>query len=575
MASFFSAVRDLGRLREIVSVLTKHGFGDLLGRMGLSSFAPASTQITKHGGEKEKTRIPWAIRVRLVLQDLGPSFIKLGQIVSTRADLLPKELIVELKKLQDDVPPVSFEAIKKEIEAELAATLDEVYVRFEEAPLATASIGQVHRATLRAQFDDPELQENGSIAPPQEREVVVKAQRPGVKETVERDLELLHLLAAVLDRSIEEARIYDPVGLVQQFDRSITAELDFTTEAGNAERFRRNFKDHQGICFPKVYKKASAKKVLTIDYFEGKKVYAALEGGASGPALAKKAVGIVIKMIFEDGFFHADPHPGNIIILGPPDAPVIGMIDLGMVGRLSPEMRDKTIRLMVAAVRNDARALADALYAIGKPTKKIDMAEFRATVAILSEKYLGRPLKEIELSAMISDLVNGATEFGLEIPTDFLMVGKSLMTIEGIGKELDPDLDVFAEAKPYFIELLQRRYSPEAIGKDLLRGAEKFLGVAHDLPVHLQEVLDDVRMGRMQIQIVDTQAAPTLDRLGRRILTGMVVGSLNVAGAITLMSRWKYNVWGAALLFVSAWLAWAIHVGSDAFKAWWAKGKRR
>jgi ubiquinone biosynthesis protein len=414
----------------------------------------------------------------------------------------------------------------------------------------------------------------------QEREVVVKVQRPGVKDTIERDLELLYVLAGILERSIEEAKIYDPVGLVQQFDRSISAEIDFSTEAGNAERFSRNFQGWETIRFPKVYKRASGKRVLTIEFFDGKKVYAAVEAGFDGKRIAKDAVGIVVKMIFEDGYFHADPHPGNIIIMGTPEKPVVGMIDLGMVGRLSPEMRDKTIRLMVAAARNDPRALADALYSIGRPTKKIDLSDYRARVAVLSEKYLGRALKEIEFSGLIRDLIGGAIDYGLEVPTDFLMVGKALMTIEGIGKELDPELDVLAEGRPYFLELLQKRYSPEEIGKDLLRGAERLMGVAHDVPFHLQEVLDDVRMGRLQIQTVEKEAAPTLDRLGRRVFSGMIVASLNVAGglaivAATMAREWKYPVWAAAILFFSACAMWTMHVSSDWFKAWWAKGRKR
>lgn len=570
MASLFSAVRDLGRLREIVAVLARHGFGEVLRRMGLANLAPSSTQVVKEGKET-----PWPVRVRLVLQELGPSFIKLGQIASTRADILPPELVTELKKLQDDVPPIPFEAIEKEIEASLAAKIADVYVQFDEKPLATASIGQVHRARLRAEYDEVNEGEKG-----EEREVVVKVQRPGVKATIERDLELLYVLAGILERSIEEARIYDPVGLVQQFDRSISAEIDFSTEAGNAERFTRNFQGWETIRFPKVYKRASAKRVLTIELFDGKKVYGAIEAGFDGKRIAKDALGIVVKMIFEDGFFHADPHPGNIIIMGTPEKPVVGMIDLGMVGRLSPEMRDKTIRLMVAAARNDPRALADALYAIGRPTKKIDMSDYRARVAMLSEKYLGRTLKEIEFSGLIRDLIGGAIDYGLEVPTDFLMVGKALMTIEGIGKELDPELDVLAEGRPYFIDLLQKRYSPEEIGKDLLRGAERLMGVAHDVPFHLQEVLDDVRMGRLQIQTVEKEAAPTLDRLGRRIFSGVVVASLNVAGGLAIVGAalskdFRYATWAAALLFVTATGLWTAHVGKDWFTAWWAKGRKR
>src|SRR6185503_3486637 len=245
---------------------------------------------------------------------------------------------------------------------------------------AAASIGQVHRAVLRH--------------PEGPKDVVVKVQRPGVRSTVARDVELLHTLAALVERTVPESRIYSPTGLVDQFDRAITSELDFSLEAEHTEKFARNFAGHPSARFPKIYKDASSKQVLTLEFLPGKKVYEAIrEDGHEGPVIAKTSVGVIIKMIFEDGFFHADPHPGNILISGTPDAPVIGLIDLGMVGRLSPEMRDRTIDLMVGAVRQDHVAVADALYQIGTPTKKIDTRAYRAEVAELAEKYLGRPLK--------------------------------------------------------------------------------------------------------------------------------------------------------------------------------------
>src|SRR5262249_51979223 len=208
------------------------------------------------------------------------------------------------------------------------------------------------------------------------------------------------------------------------------------------------------------------------------------------------SIGIIVKMIFEDGFFHADPHPGNILISGDADSPVFGLVDLGMVGRLSPEMRDKTVEMMVAAVRQDYVVLADALYAIGTPTKKIDMRAYRAEVSELAEKYLGRPLKEIDLAGMLSDIVRGATKYGLEIPADFLLVGKAIMTMEGVGKEIDPDIDVFSEARPYFLELLRKRYSPERLGMEVWRGLTQLSGSAYDMPHQLREILEDLRLGR-------------------------------------------------------------------------------
>jgi ubiquinone biosynthesis protein len=452
-----------------------------------------------------------------VLQDLGPSFIKLGQIASTRQDLVPPEIIAELKKLQDNVPPVAAEEIRRVIEESLALPVSQLFVSFQDTPLATASIGQVHRAVLRTEDGD--------------KEVVVKVQRPGVGATVARDLELLHMLAAAIERAIPESKIYSPVGLVQQFDRSITSELNFTVEAENGERLAKNFEGNSYVQFAKIYRQASSKQVLTQEYFAGKKIDRALREGANGSLLAKRAVGIVIKMIFEDGFFHADPHPGNIILLGTNEEPVIGLIDLGMVGRLGPELRDRTVDLMLAAVRKDAYGVADALYAIGRPTKKVDMREYRSDVALLAEKYIGKSLEEIEISAMIRDLVQAALKFGIEIPPDFMLVGKSLMTIEGIGKQLDPRLDVFSEAQPYFLRIMKQRYSPERLGNELWRGVEQLSRAGYDMPMQLREVLDDLRLGRLTLRMEDAPKTRAIEHMGKRAATGLTVASLTVSGA--------------------------------------------
>jgi ubiquinone biosynthesis protein len=301
----------------------------------------------------------------------------------------------------------------------------------------------------------------------------------------------------------------------------------------------------------------SSKHVLTLEFFDGKKIDAALAAGFPGPAIAKSAVGLVIKMIFEDGFFHADPHPGNIFILGTPEEPVIGLIDVGMVGRLSPELRERTVDLMIAAVRKDSYAVADVLYTIGRPTKKVDMREYRAEVAMLAEKYLGKPLKEIDLSAMIRDLVHGALKYGIEIPTDFMLVGKSLMTIEGIGKQLDPDLDVFGEASPYFFELLKARYSPQRLGNELWRGVEQLSRAGYDMPMQVREVLEDLRLGRLALRSPDPGVPKAADRLGRRIFSGLVVLSLVGSGTF-LVTRPEHETLGIVMLLLAA-LVWLGH----------------
>lgn len=572
MVAIFSTIRELGRLRQIYVVLVRHGFGELAQRIGLGQRRPKSPALVEGEpppsdpppeadaelleAEKraavEAARSPLAERVRLVAVDLGPSFVKLGQIASTRTDVLPREWTSELKKLQDEVPPLPFADIRAAVEASLGAPLDQFYESVDEEPLAAASIGQVHRAVLRHE-DGPQ-------------KVVLKVQRPGIRNTVQSDLDILHDLAHLIERSIPESKTYNPVGLVEQFDRAITAELDFVLEADNAGRFARNFEGRSEVRFPKVYREASSKQVLTLEFLPGKKVYAAIsEDGFSGKAIAETALKVVIKMIFEDGFFHADPHPGNILISGSPEAPVFGLIDLGMVGRLSPEMRDRCIDLMVAAGRNDYVAIADALYAMATPTKRVDMRAYRAEVAMLAERYLGKQLKDIELSGLISDLVGGAKKFGLEIPADFLLVGKALMTIEGVGKEIYPDLDVFEQSKPLFIELLKQRYSPERIGNDLLRGIERIGTTTYDLPQITRELMEDARLGRIQIQASDPGMPVALDRLGRRMFSGFVVASSVGAGAYLLAHG--YGILGIALLVFAALVLFG-HLASDGVRRW-------
>jgi ubiquinone biosynthesis protein len=543
MLSIVTTVKDIERLRQITTVLARHGFGEVLQRAGLGG--------KKEEGEDEARRISLAERLRLALQDLGPSFIKLGQIVSTRPDLIPADIIVELKKLQDNVPAMSLDDVKSTIAETLGAPIEEIYASFEEAPLACASIGQVHRATLRGETPD---------APPVQ--VVVKVQRPRIRATIERDLDLLYFLARVVERAIPESRIYSPVGLVAEFDRAIMAELDFTVEASNAEAFAANFAGKESfVRFPKVYKQASGKKVLTLEFFDGKKVYAAVAAGASGATIARNAVAVIVQMIFEDGLFHADPHPGNILILGPPEAPVLGMLDLGLVGRLSAEMRDRTVDLMVAAVRSDDAGIADALLAMGRPRGAIDQGAFRAEVSMLARKYLNKPLNEIEISALIRDLVQGAVKYEIEMPTEMLMVGKSLMTVEGIGKEIYPELDVFTEVRPHFMKLLWKRYSPDRLAREGLRVLSDVATATRNLPAQIHHILEDLRAGRLEVKSVDPNLPGAGDRLGRRIYSSVVVGAMTIGGS-ALLAVGRHEAFAWTLLGIAGGQM-LLHVGGD------------
>lgn len=514
MVSLVSAARDIARIREVAVVLARHGFGEVVTRLGIGGGKKSNSDRP----EDEGKRVSLAVRIRLVLEELGPTFIKLGQVASTRPDVLPPDLILELKKLQDSLPPLPFSDIQVQVERSLGKSIDEVFSSFDETPLATASIAQVHRARLKT--DDGDI------------DVVAKVQRPGIGATIASDLDILHTLAALLERAIPETRIYSPVGLVQQFDHAITAELDFSSEAENAARFAENFASEPSVHFPKVYRSASSKQVITMEFLDGQKIESAVKNGFSGKKIARLAFSSMVKQIYEDGFFHADPHPGNALVLGTPEEPVLGLLDLGMVGRLSPRMRDLTIDVVMAALRRDHEGIARALYEIGSPSKKIDMAAYQAEVATLSDRYLGRALKDIELSALIRDLVRAATKYGIEIPTDFVLMGKALMTIEGVGKEIDPEFDVYEEARPLFTELLKKRYSPERMGNELLRRIERLGGASYKVPQQVEEVLDDLRLGRLRVQAEDRTKSRVLDRLGRRVFAGLVVASSLLGGAL-------------------------------------------
>jgi ubiquinone biosynthesis protein len=535
MVSIVHAARDLARIRDVSAVLMRHGFGEVAVRLGIG-------RKSEPPGDAPKSSDPtMAVRLRKVLEELGPSFVKLGQIASTRADVLPQNVLVELRKLQDSVSPVPFEEIKARAEQSLGAPLEELFEHFDETPLAAASVAQVHRATLRT-AEGP-------------RDVAVKIQRPGIAETIQSDLDILHTLAALLERTIPESRTYSPVGLVQQFDRAITSELDFTTEAENAARFAKNFASEPIVRFPKVYREVSSKHVITLEFLDGVKIPEAVKRGFSGNRLARIALKLVIQQIFEDGFFHADPHPGNVLILGTPEDPIYALIDLGMVGRLSPRMRDQTIDLMVSALRRDYEGLADAMMQLATPTRKIDTNAYRAEVALLAERYLGKPLKDIELSAIVRDLVRTATTYGLEVPPDFLLVGKTLMTIEGIGKEIAPELDILEEVRPHVFALLKQRYSPERLGMDLLRKAERLSTMTSSLPDQVGDVLEDLRSGRLNIRAHDPARTEAIDRLGRRVFTALLLCALLGCSAYLLVADKRGAALAAGLLALGGVLA--------------------
>jgi ubiquinone biosynthesis protein len=510
--SVLDTVRDLGRLREIAGVLARHGFGELIARTDLGKLAPWRP------GAGEAPSLTPAVRLRKAMEELGPTFVKLGQLVSTRPDLIPADIIEEMKRLQDDVPPLPFETMRPVIEEQLGAPLAKLYANFDEHPLASASIGQVYRARLTT--------DAGEI------DVAVKVQRPNIAQTIERDLDLLYWLAHALERSVPEVRVYCPVKLVGEFDRAIRAELDYALEADNAERFAEDFAGVATVAFPPVYRNVSTGKVITLGYIDGKDVFDAVREGASGETIAKNAIEIIIRMIFEHGFFHADPHPGNILITGAREAPVIGLLDLGLVGHLSPRARDRLVELVIALGREDPRAISSAVYALGRPTRKVDRVAFEAEVTRLTEKYMRKRLSDIPFADVIRDVAGGALRYGIEVPPELLMVGKAIMTVEGIGRQIFPQLDLARELRPHLAQVVGMRYSPERITNDLIHLATRLSTAASEFPARAEDLLEDMRQGRVSLEVRQPSVTQAAERLGRRVFAGLGVGSLVLSAAL-------------------------------------------
>ncbi|MBC7474503.1 MAG: AarF/ABC1/UbiB kinase family protein [Candidatus Sericytochromatia bacterium] len=544
-----SAVNDINRFRQIVAVLFSHGFGQLVDQI-LTADTPFANLISKLRREEHNTpqeNITLARRALLVLQDLGPTFIKLGQILSTRADLIPDEFIQEFKTLQDDVPAFSFNEARILIETELGGSIEDIYKSFNQNQLATASIGQVYTAVLKTG-----------------EEVVVKVQRPNVGITIERDIDLLYILARLAERQSPDLKLLNPVGIVKEFEKAIQRELDYNTELRNALRFAEAFKYHDQVIIPKVYKEYSSKKVFTMEKINGVKITSAELVGSDKKVLAKVALQAILHMVFENGFFHADPHPGNLFAL--PDNK-IAILDLGMVGRLDEEMRDKMAELVIALNTRNTEGVARSLYKLGKTEEKIDFSEFKRDVGDVLDKILGLPISEIKFSEIINDLIQGAKKNRISIPNDYTLMGKAILTIEGIGRMLDPQLDLEAEAEPFVRKLIRERYSPKRIGEDLYKRGSQFYQWSYDVPVQMVSILEDIQNGNIKLKTEDTNQALSLkiwEQIIGKLTAGFITSALIISSTIFLIeTKESFTFNGLPLKFVLGlvYMAFALFLG--------------
>lgn len=532
----------LNRSRQIAAALLTHGWGFL------------RNNDETVGGVNSRPAAARPAHLRLALEELGTTFIKLGQILSTRADLLPPEYLAELTKLQDSAPPVPFEAIREALVCELGQPIENVFAEFDTQPLAAASIGQAHAATL-----------------PDGTEVVVKIRRPGVVESVNEDLEILKELAATAHRHLEFADRYDLVGLVEEFSQTLRAELDYIREGHSAERFAQNLASDHGIHVPRVFWDATTSRVLTLERIRGIKIND-LEGldkqGTDRRRLADYATNVVLKMVCEDGFFHADPHPGNFFI---EENGVIGLIDFGMVGILDERTQELLADLLIAISHQDADRLVDVFLDLGVTRKRIDRALVRRDIERLLSTYWGLPLGELKVTALLNDVFSIMRQHQMHLPSNLALLLKTVIMIEGLGVNLDPDFQLTTLLTPYTERLVLRQYSPFRWVRNFGRASLEFAKLGVELPQQLRRIVGAAEDGNLQIGMRPEGFDPVIDRLERianRIVLGVIaaafINGLAILASVYRPPGWDNWAWVIfAFGFLSAlllgiYLAWTI-----------------
>ncbi|MGQ9734493.1 MAG: ABC1 kinase family protein [Candidatus Bipolaricaulia bacterium] len=525
------AYSGLRRYRQILTVLIKYGFGDLLGRLKVRH--PLLGRLPRLRAVRELEDLSRPERLRLAFEELGPTFIKLGQLLSLRPDLLPSEYAAELAKLQDEAVPLSFAQIKGKVEAQLGHSLKGLFREFAEEPLAAASLAQVHRAVLG----------DGT-------EVAIKVQRPGIREVIRADLIILEDLAHFLVRHLPESEPFDPPGLVREFAKTLKRELDFVREGRNMELFRRNFQGDPTIYIPKVFWEYTTPEVLTMERIEGVKI-TDLEGleqaGLDRHQVALNGANAILKQVFEHGLFHADPHPGNILVL---EGNVIAPLDFGMVGRIDVELRERVGQLLLGIARGDLSGLVRTLRELGSLDERVDLGAFRTDLADLLDRYSRTPLYRLELGRLLDELMALVREYRLRLPTNLVMMGKALVIAEGVGRALDPEIELLALARPYLERLAIRRgafqRALQGWGDTLAEGRE----LLQEFPAGLRAIMGKLRRGELRAQLDLSgfdRLVRELDRASNRLAFALIIAALIVGSSLVMQLEVGPRLWGLPL----------------------------
>jgi len=495
-------VKDLGRLQQIAQVLARHGLGWLVAHLDLPGL----------GGRKEEGERPLAPeRLVAVLRDLGPTFVKIGQMLSTRSDILPPAYTDALQGLQDDVGPFPFEEVEAQIRQALGASIEALFAEFDPTPVATASISQVHRARLHTG-----------------EQVAVKVRRPHVRESLETDLSLLLFLARRAEGQFPEIRTMGLTGILQELRRGIVEETDFRVEAGHLERFAENFAGNDAIVIPAVFRSHTAEQVLTMEWIEGVRIARAREAGFDMRRVGERYLSAAFQMLLEDGLFHGDLHPGNVLVL---EGDRLGLLDFGLVGRLTEEMRENLVTIFFAIQRRDFRTIARVYWEFSTRADHVDYSAWEADLQDLMERsVVGRSMAELQLEEFVKRMMEIALRHHVRISPSYTLFFKALLTAQGLARQIVPEVDPFEEMLPYVQRMARELYSRERIQEELFYQLTSLRYTVRRLPLVVGQAIADLQEGRLRLKL-QTEASPE-ERYLRDLQRDRLVLAIVFAGAM-------------------------------------------
>ena len=514
--------RHVRRYKQILQVFLKYGFGDILEILRVEQYLELGLKLISPKQRPQLEKSTRAERIRMAIEELGPTFIKLGQILSTRPDLIPLRYVQEFSKLQDDVPSFPYQTVREIFMTEIGKFPEEIFQFFEEKPLAAASIGQVHRAQLKTG-----------------QEVVVKIQRPGIKKLIEVDLEILLHLASLMEKHLEGVETLSPTKIVEEFAKTLEKEIDYTSEAANIERFARQFIGNKKIYVPKIFHEIITERILTMEYVQGIKISSTeqlQQNGHDLKEIAKRGATLIMEQVFMHGFFHADPHPGNILIM---QNNVLCCLDFGLMGRISIQEQEDFVDLIMAMVLRDVKKATKTLLKMTIHLVEPDIDGLDRDLSEFIDRHLYLPLKDLKIRKIFQQLMEISSKYSLRLKPDQFLQMKALSSAEGIGRMLDPEMNIVEYAKPFIGRIQANRHNPKRIAVDILESSAEFASLFKDTPRELRAILKQAKEGKVKIEFEHHGLRPMLslhDQISNRIAFAIVLAALMIASSLMVLS---------------------------------------